>query len=256
MAEVYKQTKQEFDGQVYAYLVKRLREPIEQTDAYGCRIIDERGAETPSAQGNPNAPWAYTDLDKLVFFIKSAMGQAVDTLPNVFDGIDSLVLMNKTDLVTNVPVYRKVIGLVEEISYLPPENRGEGNMQPNADEPGMTMEQRLQRAFTCAQFRMFCIINNGTVQRETMMAETFDHDVLAATEATFNIRSVGTYSDIVNYLKNGKVIDYANVKPEGYALAVRIAKALVTANDTIFNNDLNNELNEARSWRTLSTYAG
>jgi hypothetical protein len=120
----------------------------------------------------------------------------------------------------------------------------------------MTMEQRLQRAFTCAQFLMFCIINNGTVQRETMMADTFDHDVLAATEATFNIRSVGTYADIVNYLKNGKVIDYANVKPEGYALAVRIAKALVTANDTIFNNDLNNVLNEAKSWRTLSTYAG
>jgi hypothetical protein len=256
MAEVYKQTKQEFDGQVYAYLVKRLREPIEQTDAYGCRIIDERGAETPSAQGNPNAPWAYTDLDKLVFFIKSAMGQAVDTLPNVFDGIDSLVLMNKTDLVKNVPVYRKVIGLVEEISYLPPENRGEGKLQPNTDEPDMTMEQRLQRAFTCAQFLMHCMINNGTVQSENYMANTFDTEVLAATEATFNIRSIGTYKDIVDYLKKGRVLDYAQLKPEGYALAVRIAKTLVTADETIFNNDTGNQLNDANSWRTLATYDG
>lgn len=256
MAEIYKQTKQAFDQNVYAYLVKRLREPVEDTDAYGCGFIDERGAETQSASTNSNAKWAYTDLDKLIFFMKSAMGSAVDTLPNVFDWIDSLAIMNQVDLVKNVPVYRKVIGLVEEISYLPPENRGEGKMQPNADDASLTMEQRLQRAFTCAQFLMHCIINNGTVQSENFMTNTFDTDVLAATEATFNIRSVGTYRDIVDFLKKGRVIDYASVKPEGYALAVRIAKALMTSADTIFNKDLTNSLNEAKSWRTLSTYAG
>jgi hypothetical protein len=162
MAEIYKKTKQAFDQTVYAYLVKRLREPVEDTDAYGCGFVDERGAETQSASTNSNAKWAYTDLDKLIFFMKSAMGSAVDTLPSVFDWIDSLAIMNQADLVKNVPVYRKVIGLVEEISYLPPENRGEGKMQPNADDASLTMEQRLQRAFTCAQFLMHCIINNGT----------------------------------------------------------------------------------------------
>jgi hypothetical protein len=256
MAEIYKKTKQEFDQTVYEYLVKRLREPVEQTDAYGCGFIDERGAETQSAKANQNAAWAYTDLDKLIFFMKSAMGAEVNNLPKVFDWIDSLAIMNKADLVKNVPVYRKVIGLVEEISYLPPENRGAGQLQPNADDANLTMEQRLQRAFTCAQFLMYCIINNGTVQSENYMARSFDHDVLDATEATFNIRSVGTYREIVDFLKNGRVIDYAKVKPEGYALAVRIAKALVTADGTIFNSDTNNVLNEVKSWRTLSTYDG
>jgi hypothetical protein len=255
MAAIYKKTKQEFDQTVYEYLVKRLREPVEQTDAFGCGLIDERGAERPGAN-QENAAWAYTDLDKLIFFIKSAMGSAVDTLPSVFDWIDSLAIMNKADLVKNVPVYRKVIGLVEEISYLPPENRGVGKMQPEADDATLTMEQRLQRAFTCAQFLLYCIINDGTVQSENLMVNTFDQEVLAGTEATFNIRSVGTYSDIVNFLKKGKVIDYASVKPEGYALAVRIAKTLVTADETIFNKDTSLMLNDAKSWRTLSTYAG
>ena len=255
MAAIYKKTKQEFDQTVYEYLVKRLREPVEQTDAFGCGLIDERGAERPGAN-QENAAWAYTDLDKLIFFIKSAMGSSVDTLPSVFDWIDSLAIMNKADLVKNVPVYRKVIGLVEEISYLPPENRGVGKMQPEADDATLTMEQRLQRAFTCAQFLLYCIINDGTVQSENLMVNTFDQEVLAGTEATFNIRSVGTYSDIVNFLKKGNVIDYASVKPEGYALAVRIAKTLVTADETIFNKDTSLMLNDAKSWRTLSTYAG
>jgi hypothetical protein len=88
------------------------------------------------------------------------------------------------------------------------------------------------------------------------MANTFDTEVLAATEATFNIRSIGTYKDIVDYLKKGRVLDYAQLKPEGYALAVRIAKALVTADETIFNKDTGNKLNDANSWRTLATYDG
>lgn len=44
MAELYKKEKQGFDQMVYAYLVKRLREPIEDTDAFGTGIVDERGA--------------------------------------------------------------------------------------------------------------------------------------------------------------------------------------------------------------------
>ena len=250
MAEIYKKTKEDFDKAVYAYLVKRLREPVNETDAFGTGILDESGAEVQP--GNPNSNWAYTDLDKLVAFIKSAMGTEVNNLPSVFDGFDSLVLMNKMDLVKNVPVYRKVIGLVEEISYLPPENRGKGEMQKFSDEEGMPMEMRMQRAFTCAQFLLQCIINGGTVANENVM--DFDHTVLDSTEGTFCIRSVGTYKDITDYLKNGRVIDYAHVKPEGYLLAVRIAKELVKANDTIFNPDKDNVLNEAKSWRTLSTY--
>lgn len=252
MADIYKAKKQEFDNAVYAYLVKRLREPVENTDAFGTRMIDETGADTGNQSAN--GKWAYTSLDKLIAFIKSALGQEVDRLPKVFDGIDSLVLMNQMDLVKNVPVYRKVIGLVEEISYLPAENRGEGRLQPEADEPGMTMEMRMQRAFTCAQFLLECIINNGAVASENVM--DFDHTVLDHVEGTFNIRSVGSYKDIVDYLKKGRVIDYANVKPDGYMLAVRIAKALVTANDTIFNKNTADVNNEAESWRTLSTYGG
>lgn len=252
MAEIYKTTKTGFDQMVYAYLVKRLREPVENTDAFGTGIVDERGAENGTTSANPNASWAYTDLDKLVAFLKSSLGPKTDTLPSVFDKFDSMLLMYPTDLVSNVPVYNKVIGLVEEISYLPPENRGQGKMQ-SSDE-GLTMEERMQRAFTCAQFLLSCIINNGTVASENVM--DFDHDVLDVVESTFHIRSIGTYKDIVDYLKNGRVIDYKQVNKDGYLLAVRIAKALVSADNTIFNPDKNNVLNYRKEWETLSTYEG
>jgi hypothetical protein len=99
---------------------------------------------------------------------------------------------------------------------------------------------------------MACIINNGTVASENVM--DFDRDVLDAVESTFNIRGVGTYKDIADYLKAGKAIDYASVKTEGYVLAVRIAKTLVKANDTIFNPDRKDELNETSEWRALASY--
>jgi hypothetical protein len=101
---------------------------------------------------------------------------------------------------------------------------------------------------------MACIINNGTVAREGVM--DFDQDVLETVEETFNIRSVGTYAEIVDYLKKGRVIDYANVKPEGYMLAVRIAKALMEAEGTIFNKERALPHNDAADWRTLSSYGG
>ena len=158
------------------------------------------------------------------------------------------------DVDKNMPVYKKVVGLVEEISYLPNDNRGAGAFQEDSGEEGMTLDLRIQRAFTCAQFLMACIINNGTVAREGVM--DFDQDVLETVEETFNIRSVGTYAEIVDYLKKGRVIDYANVKPEGYMLAVRIAKALMEAEGTIFNKERALPHNDAADWRTLSSYGG
>lgn len=251
MAEFYRKKKEEFDREVFAYLVKRLREPFEAKDGFGKRISDDSGNMVGKL--DDGSRWAFTDLDRLVAYLKTTMGTAVDRLTSKYDGVDSLSLMFGMDTDKNMPVYKKVVGLVEEITYLPAENRGAGAFQENTDE-GLSLELRIQRAFTCAQFLMACIINNGTVAREGVM--DFDNDVLDTVEQTFNIRSVGTYAEIVDYLKKGRVIDYANVKPEGYLLAVRIAKALVQADDTIFNKERSLPHNDAADWRTLSTYEG
>jgi len=252
MAEFYKKKKEDFDGMVLAYLVKRLREPFTDKDGFGTKITDDAGNQV--SQVNPDNKWAYTGLDRLLALVKTKLGPDVERLPSKFDGVDSLTLMFGMDVDKNMPIYKKVVGLVEEISYLPADNRGAGEFQEDSSEEGMTLELRIQRAFTCAQFLMSCIINNGTVAREGVM--DFDKDVLETVEETFNIRSVGTYKEIVEYLKKGRVIDYANVKPDGYLLAVRIAKTLMGAEDTIFNKERSLPNNDAADWRTLSSYDG
>jgi len=249
MSSMYKRQKEDFDNKVFAYLVKRLREPVTDTDAFHMGIVDEMGNQVK--QTTPETKWACTDLDRLLFFLKTAMGDKFAKITSKYDNMDSLSIMSGRDIDTNSKVYDRVIALVEELAYLPPENRGEGQYIEESEE-GLTREMRLQRAFTCAQFLMACIINNGTVASENVM--DFDRDVLDAVESTFNIRGVGTYKDITDYLKAGKAIDYASVKTEGYVLAVRIAKTLVKANDTIFNPDRKDELNETSEWRALASY--
>lgn len=252
MSDFYKKKKEEFDSEVLGYLVKRLREPFGAKDGFGMKITDDSGNLV--GQVTPENHWAFTGLDRLVALLKTKLGPDLERLPEKYDAVDSLTLMYGMDVDKNMPVYKKVVGLVEEISYLPNDNRGAGAFQEDSGEEGMTLDLRIQRAFTCAQFLMACIINNGTVAREGVM--DFDQDVLETVEETFNIRSVGTYAEIVDYLKKGHVIDYANVKPEGYLLAVRIAKALMEAEGTIFNKERSLPHNDAADWRTLSSYGG
>lgn len=244
MSRWYKSKKQEYDNKVYAYLVKRLREPIDKSDAYFMGNVDEIGNDL----GQKPSDWAYTKLDKLLIKLKAAMGQQnIDALDNTYDNVDFLSVMNGVDDVDKYcKSYDKVIGLVEESTYLPPEQRGKGDFIEQEDEQGLSKVERLQRALTCATYLLFSIKNNGVLVKE----RDFNDLVLPAVEATFNVRSVGSVIEIASYLKNGGCVDYANVTNEGYLLAVRIAKALEKAG--LLNNPNENVDNVCRSWRSLA----
>lgn len=244
MSRWYKSRKQDYDNKVYAYLVKRLREPMDKTDAYFMGNIDEMGND----MGQKPSDWAYTNLDKLLIQLKTAMGKdRLDALDNTYDNVDFLSVINGVDDVKKyVQSFDKVIGLVEEATYLPPEQRGKGDFIEQEDELGLSKVERLQRALTCATYLLFSIKNNGALVKE----RDFNDLVLPAVEATFNVRSVGSVTEIASYLKKGGCVDYANVTNEGYLLAVRIAKALEKGG--LLDNKNENVDNVCRSWRSLA----
>lgn len=244
MSRWYKSRKKDYDSKVYAYLVKRLREPFNKSDAYFMGNIDDMGNDL----GQKPSDWAYTNLDKLLVQLKLAMGkERLNSLDNTYDNVDSLSIINGVDDVNKYnQAFAKVIGLVEETTYLPAEQRGKGDFIEQEEEKGLSMTERLQRALTCATYLLFSIKNNGVLVKE----KDFNDLVLPAVEATFNVRSIGSVTEIASYLKEGGCVDYANVTNEGYLLAVRIAKALEKSG--MLNNPNENVDNVCRSWRSLA----
>lgn len=239
MAKYYRGRKQEFDDMVYGYLLKRLREPMDRTDAFCSGRVDEFG----NALGKTN-DWAYTKLDALLFRLRAKLGNAINDIEDTYGDVDTLSLMNgSVDPTEYKRKYTPVVSLVEEASYLPPEQRGFDGII--SEESDMTMPERISFAMTVATYLLYCIkLDRIPTQPE------FDKEVLAATEGTFGIRSLGSCQDIESYLRKSKLINGRNLENHGYLLAVRIAK--VVAANNLCQQDINIVDNLSRDWAVLS----
>ena len=239
MAKYYRNKKKEFDDIVYGYLVKRLCEPIERSDAYCSGRVDEFGH--PLGKDND---WAYTKLDALLFQLKSKLGDAIAEIENKYGDVDSLSLMNgMVEPDKYQEEFTPIISLVEESSYLPEGQRGfDGIIDENSD---MTMPERISFAMTVATYLLYCI----KLDRIPTTVE-FDNEVLPATEATFGIRSLGSCEEITDYLRTSKLINGKNLENHGYLLAVRLAKVIAANNICQHNN--NSVDNLSRDWMVLS----
>jgi hypothetical protein len=96
MAEQYKKTKLEFDNKLYVYLMKRVFDGIQESDACNMDIIDSIG----NIIGNPDGSdkWAFTMLDKFILLLKKQMGEDnIKSLVSNFEYIkyiDPLFIMN------------------------------------------------------------------------------------------------------------------------------------------------------------------
>lgn len=244
MSKWYKNKKEEFDNIIYGYLVKRLRTPIDQTDAFFTKHIDEIGHELKS-----DNDWSYTKLDQLLNTLKIAIGQEnLQKLTSDYDEIDSFSLMNgPVDSSKYKTKFDRIVALVEECSYLPPEERGKAEYVDDDDEETLSKVERIERALTCANFLMYALKNNDDIPTERQ----FNEDVLPSVEATFSIRSIGSYSEIMGYLKTNGLITYKMITPEGYVLAARLAKWIV--GKELAEHGMDNSDNYRKSWRTLAT---
>lgn len=219
MSQLYKENKEQFDAKVYGYLVKRLTEPYESTDAFGMGHIDEHGNEA-----NPSEDWSYTKLDKLVFDLRAALGDGIKKIvKESFDGVDAMALMNApVNPKEYLAKYDGIVKLVEEVTYLPDAQRGKGGSSSKAVESGMSREERVSFALTVATAILTSMLKDRIVS-----TNEFDDEVLLNTEATFGIRSVGSAKEVIGFLRSNGLSNGREITSEGIRLAYRISREIV-----------------------------
>lgn len=222
MGQVYRERKEKFDAVAYGYIVKRLTEPYESTDAYGVGHIDERGNEIDDSED-----WSYTKLDKLVLDIRAALGDALTkVVPGSFAGSDALGLMDAPATTKEfLAKYAGIVNLVEETAYLPDEHRGQGGTPQETVDSGMTPEQRVSFALTVATTLLCSLIKDRLVTESE-----FTDEVLNTVEATFGVRSIGSAREILGFIRSSGLSNGRDVTNEGIRLLSRISKEVVSKN--------------------------
>lgn len=241
MGKKYRNRKLEFDRMVYAYLVKRLREPITSTDSYQVGAVDSFGAPIGD---NIAAFWAYTPLDRLIFNIKAHLGDEVKALPDSFDDEDVLLIMTKVnDPGKHHGKYDGIVSLVEELAYLPPEQRWKG--APYLDtQSDLSYSERVSRALTVATAMLFCM-KLGDPPPAPMFGQ-----VKEAVESTFAIRSIGSADQILKIMREGDMVSGRDLSKEGYLTLVRMAKWIV--GHELLNGDGSKD-DRSADWKKLSS---
>lgn len=242
MSQLYKEKKEQFDSTVYGYLVKRLTEPYDSTDAFGMKHIDEHGNEIDG-----NEDWSYTKLDKLVFDLRAALGDNLGKLiHDSFDGVDPLALMTapvaQKDFLAK---YDGIVRLVEEVTYLPDAQRGQGGPSQKAVESGMSREERVSFALTVATAIMTSMLKDRLVTENE-----FDDEVLVDTEATFGIRSLGSAQEVIGFLRSNGLSNGREITNEGLRLAFRISREIVE--NKLVDPKGGGASNQAMSWVEVS----
>lgn len=242
MAELYRKKKELFDNIVYQVLVKRLTEPVQETDAFGMGHVDEVGNET-----NDQEDWSYTKLDKLIFDIRSLLGKNIGSVvKDSFEGVDLMKLMSKPVVKDDyLNKFSPVLKLVEETSYLPDAYRGQAGGAQKEVESGMTMEQRISFALTVATAIMSSMLKDRIVSDSE-----FDEDVLLKTEGTFGVRSIGDYKEVIGYLRTAGLSNGREITNEGLRLAARLAK--VFADNGLVSDRGGGINNQGGSWLEIS----
>lgn len=242
MAQIYRDRKKQFDDTVYGYIVKRLTQPYPETDAFGNGHVDEQGNELDSGED-----WSYTKLDRLVFDLRAALGDSLQKLiHDSFDGVDALALMDgPVDSRGFLKKYDGIVKLVEEVSYLPDAQRGQGGSPEPAVESGMTREDRVSFALTVATAIMTSMLKDRIVSQPE-----FDSEVLDSTEATFGLRSIGSANEVLGYLRSNGLSNGREITSEGLRLAYRIAREVVE--NKLVDPKRPGRNNQAMSWVEVS----
>lgn len=253
MAEQYKKTKIDFDNKMYVYLMKRLFDDIQESDACNMDIIDAMG----NIIGTPDKSdkWAFTMLDKFILLIKKQVGH--DNLKSLISNfeyiknIDPLFIMNMkagTNLHTVKDTFDKIVTAVNDKEYLP-ESLYHDDSYVEMKEEVLNYCDYVSKALTIATFLVYTIRHD----RVPTTIE-FDGSIINSVEATFNVRAIGSYDEIKKFCEDNNLIDHNNITKEGIKLLVRLSKIIVSGNILSTNRDRIE--NQAHNWKRLSGVEG
>ncbi len=253
MAEQYKKTKYDNDNKIYVYLMKRLFEEIQETDACNMNIIDSMGNIIGKADSSDK--WAFTMLDKFIILIKKQIGDDnIKSLLSNFEyikNIDPLFIMNMpsgTNLHKVKDTFDKIITIINDKEYLP-ESLYHNDSYVEINEETMNYCDYLSKALTIATFLIYAI----RFDRLPTSVE-FDGSVVNSVESTFNVRSIGSFDQITKFCEENKLTEYDKITKDGIRMLVRLSKVIVDGN--ILNTKGDRIENQSHNWKRLAGVEG
>lgn len=249
MSKIYKENKTKVDTSVFPYLLKRFLEPMEESDASNMEIIDSVGNKLSEVTSDNS--WAFTSLDKLVVLLKTSIGEA--RLNNMLSNysylkdIDPLFIINNptADFKKVKETTDKIVTFVESRTYLP-EDLYHDESIVNEFSSSLNHTDIVSKALTICTFLLYSI----RYDRIPTSIE-FDHNILISVEATFNMRSIGEYEQILKFCNEYKLIENELISKQGMVMIVKVAKVMVDGGILSYSTDRIE--NQANNWKRLSS---
>ena len=246
----YKEEKEAFDNQVFSYLMKRLFEDYDESDACHEDVIDSIG----NVIGSPDekSQWSYTMFDQFVNMVKQNIGS--DNMREMFvyymhmRDIDPLFIIKNSaiDYKTLKPILGNIATKVNDKSYLPEylyhESEYVEDDEMHNDEL-LNFADQVSKALTIATFLLYTLRRN-----HKLIGEDFP-EIIESVESTFNMRSFGDFNYTNDFCKKHGLIDNMGITDEGIRLVVAIAKDV--CDSPVLNSDGNGRHNHRHSWNKL-----
>ena len=223
MDKIYKQHKENIDNLVYNYLICRLCEPIENTDAYLDGCVDSNG----NSKKNEHK-WSYTKFDKFVNELKKLL--PIDKMKTRSDiinisNIDPLRIiidkkLNSDAFIKNI---EPIISYIEQYNYFP-------NINGYDDNNGfdvLSFRDKVSFMLTLSTFLLY------SIKYDRLPTDIeFNNNILPSVEITFNVRSIGTNDEYKSFCYMNKLSDKKTLTNDGILFTVNIAKLIQKNNLT------------------------
>jgi hypothetical protein len=216
----YKEEKKQFDSQAFAYIMKRVFEDYDESDACHVGIID--GIGNVIGESDSRSEWSYTMLDQFINMVKQNLSE--ESLRHLFDeysymqDIDPLFIIKNGDIDYSKfkECLSRIITKVNDKSFLPEYLFHEDDYVE--EEEGMNFADQVSRALTISTFLLY------TLRGGRNLVDVDFSDIQESVECTFNMRPFGTFISISSFCKDHGLIDSSVITEEGIRLLVAISK--------------------------------
>lgn len=242
----YKEEKTKFDNQVFSYLMKRIFEDYDETDACHSGIID--GIGNVIAKADYKSQWSYTMLDQFVNMIKQNIYE--DNLRGAFNkysyirDIDPLFIIKNGDVEYSkyINCFNNIVTKVNDKSFLPEYLFHKESYVE--EEEGINFTDQVSRALTISTFLLY------TLRSGRNLIEVDFYDIIESVECTFNMRAFGTFHSISSYCRDHGLINSHTISEEGIRLLVNVSKEVNEGNILTKSKEMKH--NHKANWIKLS----
>lgn len=238
----YQDQKKAFDDSTMSYVAKRIFQDVKDSDAFKEGIIDGIGNEVKDEQS-----WAFTNFDRFILAIKQRIGEDnLRDLLSVYENhtdYDPLRIINSTSKAMDAKellVLKKIVSKVESLEYLPDGSEPTGDFLADSND---SMETRISKSFTLLTVLLH------TIRTEHLPTSIEFPKICTNVEATFHVRAFTDYTEIMTFIKDNRLFQFARLTDNVIRTMVATAKDMIDGN--VLATSEKSE-NQGRNWKQLA----